>query len=174
MNRSVSLRNLIGGFLGGTMGILASWYLDPMVLPFGALLGVVLGWWNEDIVRLLGEAHQQAKEKTSGFVGMTDYVVSALARFCGLPSIIANVFRWIIAKAIVGTVVAIASAPARFTRWFSHHPMNRVYFIKTTTLLLLVFGTPLAMWFLEPHVGIEEGSGNQRCATSTSARSVAS
>lgn len=52
MNKTVSSRNLIGGFLGGTLGILASWYLNPMVLPLGVLLGVVVGWWNEDIAQM--------------------------------------------------------------------------------------------------------------------------
>lgn len=52
MNRSITLRNLAGGFLGGSLGILVSWYLDPMALPFGVLLGVVVGWWAEDIVQM--------------------------------------------------------------------------------------------------------------------------
>ncbi len=158
MDRSVSTRNLIGGFFGGIVGILASWYMDPTALPFGVLLGVIVGWWNEDIVRLLGGAHQQANKIASGFVGATDYVVSAFARFCGLPSAIASVFRRILAKAIVGTIVALTSAPARFTRWLApRHLMDRAYAIKFTMSLVFVVGsTPMAMLFLEPYVGIEK------------------
>lgn len=52
MNRSITSRNLAGGFLGGTLGILVSWYVAPMALPFGVLLGVVVGWWAEDIAQM--------------------------------------------------------------------------------------------------------------------------
>jgi len=158
--KSVSSQNLIGGFLGGTAGILVSWFVSPLALPFGVLLGVVVGWWNEEIVQLFGEAHRQAKKTASGFVGTTDFVILTSARLCGLPSAIANVFRWIIVKAIIGSIVALVSTPARFARWLASHPTNRTRAIDITISLIFIFGTPVIMFFLEPHVGIE-GSENR-------------
>lgn len=155
-----SFRNLIGGFLGGFLGILVSWFINPAILPLGVLFGVVVGWWNEEILRLFKEAHQQAKKTASGFIGATDHVLSAFACFCGLPATISNVFRWIIAKVIVRSIIWIASAPVRFVRWLKCHPMNRVFVIDTIVFLIFLLGTPVTGFFLEPFLGIE-GEGNR-------------
>jgi hypothetical protein len=139
--KSVSSRNLIGGFLGGTLGILLSWFVSPLALPFGVLLGVIIGWWNEDIVHLLGEGREQARKKARGLVvGATGWVRSVFPSFCSLTTEIPGVFRWIVTKAIVGSVVAIVLSLKRFWQWQSSHPMNRAHAISVTTILLFVWG----------------------------------
>ena len=47
--RTVSRRNFVGAFWGGTFGILAFGYLRPIALPFGCFLGVIIGWWYQEI-----------------------------------------------------------------------------------------------------------------------------
>lgn len=53
-SRSVRARNVCGGFLGGVLGILACGFLHPLWLPVGCFLGVVIGWWYEDILLTIG------------------------------------------------------------------------------------------------------------------------
>lgn len=50
--KRVSIRNFIGGLLGGFLGILAFGYIHPIALPFGCLFGVVIGWWHQEIMQL--------------------------------------------------------------------------------------------------------------------------
>lgn len=73
---------------------------------------------------------------------------------------ITGVFRWIVVKAIFGTIVALVSAPTRFARWLKCHPMNRAIVIDITMYFVFIFGLPTALFFLGPHVGIE---GNSNC-----------
>lgn len=47
--RSISRRHFFGGFWGGVLGILASHFLAPVMLPFGCFAGVVLGFWYQEL-----------------------------------------------------------------------------------------------------------------------------
>ncbi|MEX1112691.1 MAG: hypothetical protein WEC84_04470 [Candidatus Andersenbacteria bacterium] len=47
--RSVTLRNVAGGFWGGILGILAFGHFGSLALPFGCFLGVLTGWWYQEI-----------------------------------------------------------------------------------------------------------------------------
>lgn len=47
----VQLRSLVACFVGGFIGIITAGYVDPLLLPFGCFIGVVIGWgyqriWN--------------------------------------------------------------------------------------------------------------------------------
>ncbi len=160
MGKKVSLRNFVGGFLGGMFGILSSWYIDPAMIPVGVFLGVLIGWWNVYIVNLFGEAHRQARKIAASFIGAIDYVIPTFTRFRKLSSKIIGIFRWAITKKVVKIIALAISAPIRFIRWLACHPINRADFINTTMLLIFIFGIPTITFFLEPHLGIEE-SGNR-------------
>lgn len=60
--RSASSRNLLGGFLGGVLGILALGYFTQSVLmlTLGVVTGVVGGYWYEEIGKALVVAFQDA------------------------------------------------------------------------------------------------------------------
>jgi hypothetical protein len=148
--RSVTARNFVGGFLGGVIGILASWFISPLALPPGVLLGVLIGWYHADIAEIFRKADQQAKTAASGLVGAVDYVVEIFARFAGIPPKIARVLHWISAQAIVGGIVAIITAPARFLRWLAEDPMNRAALVSIASFLLFSFGVPVLMWHILP------------------------
>lgn len=173
--KSVTSRNLVGGFLGGVIGILSSSYVAPTFLPLGVLIGVVLGWWNKDIVHLFRESHQKAryvaKKVSIDLVGFTDEIVALLVRLCGLSEKVAKTFRWIIVKAIVGSIVAIITSPlmlrrilVRFSKWLIHHQMNQSFIIDQTIYLLFVLGLSTVAFFVEPHIGIV-GVGNRGLLT---------
>lgn len=49
--RQITVRHLLGGFSGGVGGILAFRLLHPALMAIGCLLGVVLGYWNLEILR---------------------------------------------------------------------------------------------------------------------------
>jgi len=167
--RSVTSRNLAGGFLGGVIGILSSWYVAPAFLPLGVLIGMVLGWWNEDIVHLVHDSHDKAKrtaKKTmTDLVSLTDEAVAALARLCGMSNKAAKAVRWIIAKAIVGSIVAVITSPVtlwrtlvHFSKWLKAHELNQVHTINLTIYLTFVLGLPAIAFFIELHVGITGGN----------------
>ncbi len=163
--KKVTSRNLIGGFLGGVIGILSSWYVAPAILLLGVSIGVFLGWWNEDIVHLVREAHRQAKKGASGLVGLVDEAIASLTRLCGMSTKAAGVFRWIIAKAIVGSFMAIVSLPAklwkalvRFTKWTVGHQTNQVCVINTIIYLSFILVLPAIAFLIEPYFGITGGN----------------
>lgn len=47
--RSVRQRNFVGAFLGGALGILLCAFLHPYALPVGCVVGVIGGWWYQEI-----------------------------------------------------------------------------------------------------------------------------
>lgn len=47
--RSAKFRNISGAFLGGMLGILLCGYIHPMALPFGCLVGCIVGYWYDHV-----------------------------------------------------------------------------------------------------------------------------
>ena len=62
--RSVTQRNLVGAFLGGFAGILATGYIHPALLPGGCLLGVIIGWWYQEIYCTVADTVQSTIQWT--------------------------------------------------------------------------------------------------------------
>ena len=163
--KSVTFRNLTGGFLGGAMGILSSWYVAPVFLPLGVFIGVVVGWWNEEIVHLLYESHQKARRatrKVTSFANsLTDEAVKVLARLCGIPSAVGESVLGLTVQVIGGCLLIITmlwKAPTRFRTWITVDQRNQVAVIETTILLLFVLGIPATVGFIiEPHLGFTGG-----------------
>lgn len=83
-NRTVTQRNLLGGFLGGMLGTLAFGWLHPAWMPVGCLLGVVLGWWYEAIgqaiAQSVGNPRTFLSAKTNWITPMQTYCRSLLYR----------------------------------------------------------------------------------------------
>lgn len=151
MNKTVSSRNLIGGFLGGTLGILALWYLNPMVLPLGVLLGVVVGWWNEEVARLCVHSFHFALrlwEALKMRVVPEEIRLSHLAflkRFKMLISVcttkvgkgVAHSFRYAIMpfRWLATGIRALARIPVQVVRWASH-PTSTALLITISALMV--------------------------------------
>lgn len=148
MNPSISMRNFAGGLLGGITGILLSYYINPLAIPFGVLFGMVLGWWHLEVVAILRNAHQRARTVTGGVVQVTGDAVMLLGRVSGLPPVFARFLRFVIAKAIVGSVAWAIAAPSRFYRWLNEHPMNRTNLLTGMFYVIWLFsGAPLGYIF---------------------------
>lgn len=162
--KKVTTRNLLGGFLGGTTGILSSWYISPAFLPLGVLIGGVLGWWNESIVQLFREAHQQAKNTSTEMVDIIDRVHASLASVCGMSTKVVALSRYFIAKTIVGCFGAVVSSPkklwralVRLRKWTTSHQMNQVYVIDMIVYMSFMLIIPPVAFLIEPYFGISSG-----------------
>lgn len=60
MTRSVTFRNLLGGFLGGIAGILVTAWWSPYALVPAVFLGVLVGWYHQELlVAARGNVRQQ-------------------------------------------------------------------------------------------------------------------
>lgn len=126
----------MGGLLGGMVGILLSYYIDPLAIPFGVLLGVVTGWWHVEIVQSVVNAYRRARTVAGGLVQVVDEAISFLGRVCGLPRAFVSVLKAVFAKALVGSIVWVVTAPGRSYRWLAAHPMNRARAIELSSYIL--------------------------------------
>lgn len=151
MNRSVTSRNLAGGFLGGAVGILISWFVAPVALPFGVLLGVVVGWWAEDVAQafvhssrtaarfwrwlvelIVPEEIRLSHQTFWGYVGaMAARGTSKMARaFSNAYGHAAIPFR------LTGRAVrAVWRVPVRFGKWAAH-PANTALLISISAIVV--------------------------------------
>ncbi|MBI2624134.1 hypothetical protein HYW67_01410 [Candidatus Parcubacteria bacterium] len=130
--RSISRRNYWGGFWGGVLGIFAfSWH--AALLPVGCFVGVVAGFWYQEIGRAVAESLKTVQRQLGDvrFRG-----VAYLARAARTASALTG---WILA--VVKFACRVASLVCAFARivrrhvptygrvvqWLSRHPMNRAY-----------------------------------------------
>lgn len=58
--RSITHRNLLGGFLGGVLGLLLFNLVHPFMAPVGVLLGVVVGYWYQEIGSMIANQWNNA------------------------------------------------------------------------------------------------------------------
>jgi hypothetical protein len=140
MNTSISTCNLLGGLCGGFAGILLAWYFNLILMPVGVLFGVVLGWWHAEIVQTVKAAHERAKRAQDGFVQVIGDAISWAGQSIGMPRWIIRMFRWVIAKAIIGSIAAIAAAPFKLYRFMREHPTNFAAVLQ----ILVGFGVAIA------------------------------
>lgn len=153
--QSVTVRNLLGGFLGGALGILAAYYTMPGFLPVGVLVGVFIGWQNKDILTAFRAACIQARgAQEKGMHLFTQTLLPEIAKLTGLPEVVgrsaargliicASAIRWIVVKAVIGSLIAILMSPVAFMRfWKNAHPMDRVWVIEVCVGAMVIFGLP--------------------------------
>lgn len=121
--RSITVKNVTGSLLGGILGILAFGYIHPIALPIGCLLGVLIGWWYEEIWHSAVEGWYAG---ASEFRGLRGYVVSFITT---LKSDVANICLELI-KAVKYILMAVVNVFFLPCRWFGSHPMNRIFVIR--------------------------------------------
>ena len=133
-NRTVTNRNVTGAFLGGVAGILACARIHPLMLPVGVCLGVIVGWWYQEIWRTAQKTRQESLAWSRRTLGALDDVLAGpkrvlmtnidddllkAARFVTYPFLL--VFRG---------VTWVLSLPVRFVRWLSEHPVNQAQALR--------------------------------------------
>ena len=158
--KNVTLRNLLGGFLGGIAGILSSGYLSPALLPVGVFLGVVAGWHCHDLCALGRESRAVSTQVALKCAKSFRQSVETVARVCHLPTGI-GVILGRAAFATGRATLLAAHLPVRLCRWLSEHPTNRATAIRLGAFLLFALGIPAAGFYLEVHwLGLEPGNGS--------------
>ncbi len=150
MSPSVSTRNFVGGLLGGSLGILLSWYFNPLALPFGVLLGVVIGWWHSEVIQSIRDTRQWASQQKDGVVQFTDQTIAQLGLICGLPSRFVRGCRAIMAKTMVSPVAWIASLCRQLHAYAKEHPTNYAHLIEISCVFLWgITSAALGAWLCQ-------------------------
>lgn len=141
--RTVTSRNLAGGFIGGALGILAfSWI--PALLPVGCLFGVIAGFWYQEIAAgFSSNARTLCRHLASTLHGQI---------FTKLGEVADGALLSIRKLGLIGRALsAIGRGMMRQLRWLGgwslSHPMVRLQFIRM--LLVIAFVTLNGKWMAQ-------------------------
>lgn len=148
MNTTLTVRNIIGAFVGGVAGILTCYYASLTLMPFGCLIGVVLGFWHDKLftdyrryLAIAGHFLVGCKEKVTRW---KDHTMSYL-KMPGdhLRRLNAKIPRnWGIGRHVVRGIIWFISLPLLFVAWLRRHPMNRANTLTVLTVPVIFF----ALW----------------------------
>jgi hypothetical protein len=138
-SRTVTQRNLAGGFLGGMFGMLAFGYLNTGMLPVGCLLGVVIGWWYEVIGQAITNSTMLGVVKVKH--GWQIVLGSPIRKLSEIEVSFSPATRFL--GNIVAALLVILSLPllwvaplARFYRWLRARRTRRWVAIRVVATLL--------------------------------------
>lgn len=151
----MTVRNFLGGFIGGMLGILTSAWIDPHVLPLGVLFGFVLGWYHYQVAELIQGAHQKAKFGALNAVELVQDVLGVCGRACGLPPRLVRSLQWFTGDVFVKAIGSMMAAPGRFWRWQAAHPMNRADVVSRLCMAIHVFGYAAAVAYGASFFGVK-------------------
>lgn len=164
MRNSVTVRNLTGGFLGGVIGILTSWYWAPLMMPFGVLLGVIIGWWAKDIALAFIGSYRTAFNFWQWIMTLTSKRVSfpwrdptkqvlTLAQLIRkkIGEVIISVYCCIrLSFCWIATLIqTVLSVPRRLICW-RIHPSNKAFLISIVAIIIGIALTAVALTVLIP------------------------
>lgn len=139
--RTTSQRNILGAFLGGVLGIIALGFLHPIALPFGCFLGVIGGWWYQEIWATIRQAVVAWKNKAQDvLVLIRTFVLIKPKKFKNRSLNIDNINKKI--QPIFSSVAWLFRSPILFVRWLKKSKKNRAYILRgmaIITFLLLNF-----------------------------------
>ena len=134
--RSITNRNFCGGFLGGTLGILAFALVYPYLLPIGCLIGVVIGFWYQEIIQAIVDSWKETIllwkwriYKAKVFLKLlfsVRFVLSKAKKYTVDP--VARFFTHNINISFMASFFNLKKST--FLRWIIGHPMNRACFLK--------------------------------------------
>lgn len=139
MKRSITARNVAGGFLGGVLGILGFGYVHAFILPFGCILGVLVGWWYQEIFQSAIEGWRKGTARACEVWNKTVLLLTTPTRKLKGIDINLDPFMKVI-HFLIFLVAWVFRIPLTFCRWLGKHPMNQVYVIRS-----LALGTVLAL-----------------------------
>lgn len=163
MKNSVTIRNLTGGFLGGVVGILTSWYLAPLLLPLGVLLGVIVGWWAKDIALAFIGSYRTAFNFWQWMTPVAKKISfpwqNLIKQVVALPQLIIMKIGLVIASIywcirlpfrLIATLIRMMlSIPRRLIRW-RIHPSNKAFLISIVAIIVGVALNAVALTVLIP------------------------
>ena len=143
-SRSITKRNLTGGFFGGIMGIFSFGYIHPCVLPIGCLLGVLGGWWYQEIFQSAIEGWHKGVQKTHDVWNGVILLITTPTK--KLKNININFeFPMRVVHFLIFLVFWVFRSPMIFYRWMKKHPMNQVYVLRFLATIASIELTALWM-----------------------------
>ncbi len=135
--RTTPQRNILGAFLGGLLGILALGFLHPATLPIGCFLGVIVGWWYQEIWETIrGTIHEWADRGQAICKRIKVYTLTSPGIFKKRELDISPLIRKV--QSLFFYIGWIIRSPAIFVRWLKSHPMNRAYSIRVLATITFV------------------------------------
>jgi hypothetical protein len=144
-NRSVSQRNFVGAFLGGVLGILACGYLHPAVLPFGCFLGVIIGWWYQEIWQSVTDSVNHAVARVEHtWNQFTIFVLTPTWKLKNIKIDIKIKPCLKVLHSIIFPLIWLLLRPIAIIKWLMKHQVNRLYI--TRTLAVFTHSTINALW----------------------------
>jgi len=154
--RSVTQRNLWGGFLGGLLGILCFGLINEYLLIIGCLVGVVGGYWYQEIWQIICDDWVETKatwqEMYTNTMEALHLIASDSAKF--LKRYEMNVdFHKFLKYFVIPLIHFLDIRNSTVVKWFMAHPMNRAYSVRvlaaiTLTSLHMIWYVPLCkFWF---------------------------
>lgn len=143
-SRSITKMNLTGGFFGGILGILSFWYIHPYVLPLGCFLGVVGGFFYQEIMQSAIKGWHKGIRMACEIWGKTVLLITTPTR--KLQDININLDPLLkIIHFLIFLVVWPFRRPIIFYRWIKKHPMNQVYVLRFLAIVATIELTTLWM-----------------------------
>lgn len=148
MTRSITLRNLLGGFLGGITGILATSWWSPYALAPAVFLGVLVGWYHQELLAAArGNVEQQPLSvRLGGILAATTHSSSelgfAMEKHFGDSFPLFRFVLWLVVAPLwlVGRVPAVV-------RWARVSSERQARLLRALTSLLLPM--PVAFWIYQ-------------------------
>lgn len=135
-------RNFLGGFFGGTLGIIMGWYIHSLVLPPAVLLGFTVGWYYREFLTIFKIARERARVKGDGILRTTEQVFVLLAKVFSLPSLIGH-GAYALLTNMVHMITFVGRVLGRFRRWLMVHPMNRAIVIALLAFVAYCWGVSM-------------------------------
>lgn len=167
--RTITSRNMLGGFCGGILGILA-FSIFSLLLPVGCLLGVVIGFWYQEIWAGIKTESRKTMDKWQRFYN--DAIIAPRDRFrVYLGNLKARLWDredasgifYIIARVLIGALRLcgkLVQLIIRTCRWPFKHHMNGVYLVTATAAAIfaagLIYVVFTASYNLTIPTGLEE------------------
>jgi hypothetical protein len=137
--RSITSRNLAGGFFGGLLGILFFKLIYPVLLPMGCLIGVVTGFLYQEIWQCICQSWRKSIEKaTCKFEKSMQVVAEFRNLYADILASRRKIRDFFLRGALcVKTVLAFFIPLLFIFRWLKAHPMNRARSIQHFIAILL-------------------------------------
>ncbi|MEA1929298.1 MAG: hypothetical protein U9M92_00180 [Patescibacteria group bacterium] len=148
--RTVTRRNLTGGFLGGVLGILAFSLLHPAVLPVGCFLGVIFGWWYWEISQSTRRGCRRGALLTRWTCRHAQEFILTPTRRLGEIQIDLKPYLRAIHWCLFA-VVWLLRSPVIFVRWLWAQEIHRVAALRSAAALLTIGLN--ALWLVPLAVG---------------------
>lgn len=148
-SRSMTSRNVVGGFLGGVLGILAFGYLHAWLLPVGCLMGVLMGYWYE----LVGEM-------CNSYYDDTFEIAKSTWKYCTVPKH-QRQSHWLQTDHVRGLVMLVIFWLLTRVRWINRLCVSKrtVRWKRLRFLAALTFIALNSLWFVPAWKWLQHPNG---------------